>query len=263
MKLTSTFLATVVGMALSTSAFAGPILYLFDGDSSTGFIVNTNTSTYTTFNTFNLAYPVAIVGNQIALQNRDDSVSGGATYDLSGNLTGTLPGQGTDVSELLDGTSNGVNNFAMQCCASTSFVWQADLNWQNFTPLFSLGTTGGFGITYDSALNTLFVVDNTGTLSEYSMTGTLLNSIAVSGGISSGLSYDPATGTLWGTINGSNSVIQESTSGTILQTFTVSGLSTYNIWGGEIAESSVPEPATLLVGPALLALFYARKRLAR
>jgi hypothetical protein len=263
MKLTSTFLGAVIGMALSTSAFASPILYLFDGDNSAGLIVNTNTSSYTTFATFSRAYPVAIINNTILLQNRDDLVSGGATYDLSGNLTGSLAGQGTTVSQLLDGTTNGVNNFAVQCCATSNSVWEADLSWQNFTPLFSLGTTGGFGISYDSALNVLFVVDGSGNLSEYSMTGTLLNSYAVAGGINSGLSYDPVTDTLWGTINGTDSVLQESTTGTVLQTLTVTGLSGYNIWGGEIGGSAVPEPATLLVGPALLALYLGRKRLAR
>lgn len=263
MKFETSILALAAFTALSSTAFAGPMLYLFDGDNATGYIVNTNTSSYTTFQTFGLAYPVAIVDNTILLHNRDDSASGGAAYDLSGNPTGqTWAGGGAAVSELLDGTSNGINNFAVQCCGGNgNFVWEADLNWQNFTPLFALPVSG-FGITYDSASNTLFVVDRSSNLSEYSLAGTLLNSYAVSGGIDAGLSYDPSDGTLWGTINGANTVIQESTAGVVLQTLTVSGLSNGNIWGGEIGGSSVPEPGSiLLVGSALIALAARRAKL--
>jgi hypothetical protein len=268
MKLSGTFLAAALGLAFSTSAFADPILYLFSGDNSLGFKVDTNTSTYTSFATFSLGYPVAIVDNTILLHNRDDSASGGVAYDLNGNPTGvTWAGGGASVSQLLDGTSNGINNFAVQCCATSNSVWEASLTWQNFTPLFSL-PTGESGITYDSASNSLYVVDFSGNLSQYSMTGTLLNSYTVASGIDAGLSYDPVTDTLWGVINGADSVIQESTTGSVLQTLTVSGLGQYNIYGGEIAGtssvSSAPEPAaTMMLGPALLALWYARKRLTR
>jgi hypothetical protein len=238
-------------------------MYLFAGDNSTGFIVNTNTSSFTTFATFSVGYPVAIVGNSIVLQNRDDDAGiGGATYDLSGNLTGSIPGQDTAVSQLLDGTTDGTTNYAIQCCNDTTSVWAASLTWQNFTPLFAVPE--GSGITFDSADNSLYVVDFSGNLSQYSLTGTLLNSYVVPGGIDAGLSYDSATGTLWGTINGTDSVVQETTTGTVLQTLTVTGLSNFNIYGGEIAagDSAVPEPGTtLLVGAALAALYFVGKRL--
>lgn len=164
---------------------------------------------------------------------------------------------------MLDGTSNGINNFAIQCCsAGTDYVWEASLTWQDFTPLFEFDGSdddGGSGITYVASDNSLFIVDFSGDLYQYSLGGTLLNSYTdISGGINAGLSYDPATGTLWGTINGTDSIVQESLTGTVLQTLTVDGLSGYNIYGGEIAgttTSETPEPATTaLFGTGLLAL---------
>jgi hypothetical protein len=262
----STLLTAVLSLTVASSAFAGPVIYFFDGDSSTGLIVNTNTSSFTTFSTFNHAYPVAIVGNSIVLQGRDDaSATGGATYDLNGNFTGSIPGQDAAVSQLLDGTTDGITNYAVQCCSDTNSVWAASLTWQNFTPLFSL-PEGESGITYDSANNSLYLVDFAGTLFQYSLTGTLLNTYAGDSGIESGLSYDSATDTLWGTINHSDSVVQETTTGTVLQTLTVTGLSGFNIYGGEIAAggSAVPEPGTtMLVGAALLAVGLISKRAIR
>lgn len=81
-------LLLLAGIACVSTASAGPILYLFAGDQSTGIIVDTNTLSATTFTTFDLGYPVAIVDNTILLHNRDDNSTGGAAYDLSGNPTG-------------------------------------------------------------------------------------------------------------------------------------------------------------------------------
>jgi hypothetical protein len=143
------------------------------------------------------------------------------------------------------------------------------LKWQDPRILFSLGgpETGDhwLGIAYDPLNNSLWISGFPPTspvdyeLADYSLSGTLLSSFTTGLGLMAALGFDPADGTLWFSYNESNMLYQYSTSGTLLQTGTPSGLpSGFNSFlAGDFAEGpqEAPEPSSLaLLGVACAAL---------
>jgi hypothetical protein len=240
--------------ALSLSlASAGPIGYVFDGDNSVGYKVDLATGNATSFPTYSLGYPVAIVNGKIELGQRDDQV--GHEYDLNGNATGVTFGPGAFISQWLDGTTDGTHDYAVQCCSGQS-VYSANLFWQGATALFTLPTNGS-GIAYDTASGTLFVSLFDQTVHQYSLAGVDLGSFSL-GFKSQGLAYDKASDTLWALNLSGSTFVHLSTSGTVLGSIG-SSLTFSNPYGFEIDNgiSSVPEPATaglLAVALGLLAL---------
>jgi PEP-CTERM motif len=242
---------SLAGAFLITLSVGSPVwasnltpYYLFDGDSSHAVEI-LNGSVVNAFNTFSLGYPVAIT-NTIWLGNRDNT--GGAQYTLGGVATGATSAGGTFISQILDGTTNGVNNFGVTCCAATNIVTIANANWSNQQRLFALsgaGAGGAEGITFDTANNHLFVSTFSDVLQEYSLTGTLISSTSLNHNIA-GLAYEQATDTLWGWDRGTSSLDQFSTSGALLQSqnINVSVFGVFNPFGGEMSISAVPEPST-------------------
>src|SRR5690606_11203916 len=121
--------------------------------------------------------------DRIVIGGRDNT--GAAEYDLTGNPTGNTYAGGGGFGQLLDGTTNGVDaNYAIECCGSTNSVVVADLNWEGQTVLFDLPdevnqSSGGSGIAYDSATQSLWVANFSGTVFNLSLSGDVLSSFTV------------------------------------------------------------------------------------
>jgi hypothetical protein len=254
----------VAGFAavFTCTVFAGPQYYLFDGDGQVGYQLDPGAATVVnTFPTFAIGYPIAIVGDKLRLGDRDDG--SGREYDLNGVFTGVTFAGGSAFSELLDGTTDGTYNYGVECCGGTNSVMRADLFWQSGISLFTL-PTHGTGITYDSALGTLWIAFFDKTIRQYSLSGTELSQFSVPE-VGSALAYEAATDTLWihprlGAA-APNSVEQYSKTGTLLQTVVLPTWSPSNVWGGEIVNSTVPEPGTFaMLGLGLAVAGLARRR---
>ena len=244
--------AVLLAGGLSGQAHAGNITpyYLFDGDSQKAVEI-VNGAVTSSFSIPSLGYGVAITSS-IWLGNRDNN--GATQFTLGGAATGQTSSGPGGISQILDGTSNGVNNFGVTCCGVNE-VTIANLDWTNQTALFAI-PAGGDGIAYDTNSQSLFVSMFGNTVEQFTTTGTELGSFSTSGEVV-GLAYEQATDTLWGWDRTDSSLVQYSTAGTLLQSDSVStGLS--NPFGGEMAMSAVaavPEPASIaLMGAGIIAL---------
>ncbi len=234
-------------LALATSMFTptaqAVVIVYVDGDAGLGWFVDTDALTATPFtNDQNSpAYAIAI-NNSIIIGGRDDD--GATEYNFSGNPTGNSWTGGGNFSQLLDGTSDGVNNFGVECCGSPNSVTIADLTWENQAVLFDIPFLGS-GITYDSSDDSFYISDiNNPVIYHYSMAGALLDQFPVAAlNDPCCLAMDDADGTLWVGDNGSNVIAQYSTAGVLLNTVTIPGWSPSNQWGGELLISGNVAPA--------------------
>jgi hypothetical protein len=208
-----------------------------------------------------LGYPIA-VQNTIWLGHRDDA--GATEFSLAGIPTGNTSSGGNNFFQLLDGTTNGINNFGVECCGSPNSVTIANLDWSNQTPLFTVPNgENGEGITYDPTTGHLFVGTFNSILYELDLAGNVINTFPSLPSVRfSSLAYERATDTLW-TARG-QTVWQLSKTGVVLQSFTVNG-SFQNNYGGEMPFSRVPEPSllTLLAGSVIFAMNACRRRRVR
>ena len=137
------------------------------------------------------------------------------------------------------------------------------MTWQNPTELFSVTAPGYseeyLGIAYDPKNNSLWVSgwDPLTTINDYSLTGALLSSFSTGHDRNAALGYDPADNTLWLTNDASNLLEQYSTTGTLLQRGTPTGLPSSNSYfSGDFsitAPSAVPEPASILLLATIVA----------
>lgn len=138
------------------------------------------------------------ITNSIWLGDRDNQ--GAREYGLNGTATGNTSAAGAQISELLDGTTNGKGtNYGATCCAGQNVVTSANADWSNQAALFNIGVEAA-GIAYDTKTGHLFVstLRSGGVINEYDLAGNLLNSYAVGLDIA-GLAYEQATDTLWAT----------------------------------------------------------------
>ncbi|NUM35603.1 MAG: PEP-CTERM sorting domain-containing protein [Candidatus Brocadiae bacterium] len=170
----------------------------------------------------------------------------GAEYTLQGTFTGT---QYTTLHTYHhDGTSDGQYNYGIVW--NTGNVYRYGLNWQNPEYLFNAGSNA-LGITYDTSNNSLWVSSwGYGTVSNFSMTGSLLSSFTARTASNSALAMDYADGTLWMSESASGTFSQYTKAGTYL------GSKTYavtNMWGAEFSVA-VPEPSTGILVSLILAL---------
>lgn len=252
---------TVVGLsALPASAQQTPF-YVFDGDAQRGFIVQNGNATV--FNTFGLGYPVS-VRNTVWLGDRDNREA--REFDLAGNPTGNTSAGGPVITQILDGTTDGINNYGGVFSAGRVTI--ANLDWSNQSVLFNLPDSAA-GITYDPTTNTLFVGLFNNQLQQYSLTGTLLNTFQTQFFMRS-LAYEALTDTLW--FAQGSQVRQLDKSGNLLNTVNVTGTNFGgfgNNFGGEMpiirngGGANAPEPgsaALALLGLSALGLWARRKR---
>lgn len=247
MKISQFLCGLVIGVLGLTLPGQASVIYLADGDSSVAYAVDLSTGTLLgSFPTFTSAYPIAVT-DTIRLGHRDNSA--GQEYDLDGNPTGVNWPGGSEVTQLLDGTTDGgTYNFAISCCSDVEGVYRFDRLWGNAELLFSL-PAGGSGITYDPTNGTIWVTLFDGTLREYDMAGTELNNFSPEGYMVA-LAYDPSLDSFW-VFNQSGTFTNLDRSGNIIGSFEISGFPGNNIFGGEIAMSAteeIPEPATFALG---------------
>jgi hypothetical protein len=207
-------------------------------------------------------------------------------YTLGGTPTGlghtAQPTPGLLNETQLDGTSDGLHNYtvdyyAVQSGVTVEPVIQTNLSWQKpailFTPPSTLGVLTGItwaGITYDPLNDSLWLSNwsttpaaGYGIIADFSLSGTLLSYFYTGTGVytMSALAMDYADGTLWVNVADTDDLFQYSTSGTLLQSGTPTGLPPFEYSAGAFA-LPVPEPASslALLAVALTGLGVLRRR---
>ena len=190
-------------------------------------------------------------------------------YTLTGTPTGiTHTAQGTpgySGENTYDGTSDGQHNYTVQYSSNVGggVVIQTDPNWQNPVALFTApgGSGSNLGIAYDPSNDSLWIAKWSGTtISDYSLSGTLLSSFDTGRGSMAALGYDAADSTLWFSSGQGNTLEQWSTSGTLLQQGTPVGLPSGSFLAGDFA-TAIPEPASMaMLGAGLVYLGVIRRR---
>ncbi|NND45626.1 MAG: hypothetical protein HKN58_09905 [Xanthomonadales bacterium] len=239
MKAISPFLIGAA-MALLSAPVHAVTIYLTETDADgTVYKVDTDTATFQTFDVSPQERPgaIAVLGNRIVMSNYDDNDTW--AYDLNFNPTGeSWSGSGT-WDQALDGTTDGVSNYASVW--SDTGVVRFDLNFQNGELLFDPGFEV-IGITYDSATNTLWLVnDQNHNIHNYTLGGVEVDFFDTGlNGRECCLAYDPETDTLWLSENGGTSFYQFDKDGNLLDTVTLSGFSPDNTWGAEIGSDAAP-----------------------
>jgi len=183
----------------------------------------------------------------------------GTEYTAAGVPTGT---HYTAAPYVFDAASDGSSIYGWRL--DTATLMRYDLNWNYQESLFSLGPNYSYaymGITYDPKNNTIWLAPwlniNQGHLFNYSMDGTLLDTLTLPGGtqLGSGLAYDAADDTLWMHNWRAQRLEQYSRNGDLLGTIS----ERTRIYGLEFAV--VPEPSVVaLVGTASLLCFIRRSR---
>jgi hypothetical protein len=247
-----------IGSAPRAEAQATPY-YVADGDAQNMFVVQGGVI-IGSFAIPSLGYPLAI-RNTVWVGDRDDN--GATEFTLAGVATGNTGVGGGNFSQLLDGTTNGINNFGVECCDSVNSLTIANLDWSGQTALASLEEQGN-GVAFDSLSGHLFVGGRSNTLYEYTIAGGLIGSFAVAGLPSDGLAslaYEASSDTLWSSRG--RQLFQLDKSGNVLQSLVLNA-TLGNNFGGEmqLKPSAVPEASSLALfcGALLPGAYFLRRR---
>ena len=254
-----TLLAAPAARAQAPPAGSGPVskLYLTAGDQGHNFIIQGSTVTQSNQAAASSAKgesAIAVSGDVRTLIPSSTGSTGGANYDLNFTDTG---GRYTSTFNFFDGTTDGTHNYGVNFNFGSENVYQTGRNWQTSVALFQV-PEAYFGITYDRTNNSLWISNFNGTtVSDYSLTGTLLSSFNTTFSSITCLALDPADNTLWmGSQNTKGTFYQYSKGGVFLQSDTYAALANQNTLGGEfnIAAPAVPEASTTVSLGLLLAL---------
>jgi hypothetical protein len=199
---------------------------------------------------------LAVVGGTVR-QNAVFSGFSGTEYTDAGVPTGT---HYTAAPDVFDAASDGIHIYGWNVDLATLMCY--DLNWDHGQSLFSLGPSHSYeymGITYDPKNNTIWLASwlniNQGHLFNYSMDGTLLQTLALPSGteLGSGLAYDAADDTFWMYNSRNERLEQYSRNGDLLGTIS----ERTRIHGLEFAV--VPEPSVMAVVGMAALLFSIRR----
>lgn len=248
--------AAVAACAFATAVHAAPVQTLFVTDGDAARLAMVNGTTVTTASTFYTAYPLAVrdtiwMGTYYGNTARE--------YTLAGVATGNT--LASTAVYAVDGASYGSKNYSLgSAFGRSATVYSANADWSGQTAMFSVSGSQLVGITVSSKSGNLWVSDMS-KMYEYTMSGVLVSSFEQSGGRGS-LAYESKTDTLWYVPNSSNTLLQYSTKGVLLDTVEIAGLRSNN-WGAEFSSSvvSVPEPGNIaLLGLGVLALVGARRQ---
>ncbi len=177
----------------------------------------------------------------------------GGQYSLTGTPSGTVYPMTSIASSAYDSTTDGSHNFLVDY--SYGFVYQTARDFTNAVPLFTAGGLYNLGITYDKTNNSLWISEWGGTtVTDYSLSGTVISSFDTGHYFNGALAMDPATHTLW-LVDDENTfeLEQYSTAGALLSTGPYVGYAL----GGEfdMGGTPTPEPGTLILfGPGIVGL---------
>lgn len=211
-------------------------------------------------------YPIAIRETIRTMgANEGDS---GAEYDLFGVDLGPRYVHPAGPSRSWDGTTDGRFNYSIDTGGS---IYSFDLDWSN--PVFLFKVSGLGALTYDPDNDSLWVgvFSSSTSLTQYTMSGTVISSFSTGHTQNMAVALDHADGTLWiHDRNRQGTFEQWSRSGQLLQTVAVPGMSGQNALAGEFAlvapgltlrlEGSCPGPLEAIISGAtpngLIAVVY-------
>lgn len=185
--------------------------------------------------------PIAVAGDVRTSGSRFD-VS--RRYSLAGSHTGPTFPRPPITADLLDGTTNGIHNFAM---ASDGWVYRFDRNWQSPAALFQ-PVSGGWGLTYDALTNSLWVSNGHLTVEQYAMSGgSPISSFTLLPGTftENAIAWEPSTNTIWVIENyGGTTAQQYSTTGVPMMSVPLVG-GIHPIGGAEFDMGPIPAPGAI------------------
>ena len=250
------FVVAVAALMLAAPAVAGPTgqYVLTAGDQHTDWVVQ-GAGVNATWTTTNSEYPLIVLGTVRATSPSPGGVGGG--YTLAGVPTGATYTNGLG-EDMYDAATDGANIYVINW--TTGDLTRLDLTWSNPQVLFHPGAGGSaLAITYDPTNNSLWIGGwTTGTIANYSLTGTLLSSFTVPYTELTCLAMDYTDNTLW---FGSQATLgtfhQYSRTGTPLGTQVYPALVGQNTLGGEFPYPATPAgdvPALGTAGVAALVL---------
>lgn len=148
----------LVAATVGSSAYAGTVdtLYVTDGDSARLAIVQGNGPAVIK-NTFVRGYPIAVRRDSIWLADYSSS-NDSRQYDLAGNATG-LTAAYSPIFAVDGAVNGAINYALGGAFSSSGTVYSANSDWTNQTALFSVSGSDLVGITFDTVFDSLWISD--------------------------------------------------------------------------------------------------------